>query len=227
MGREAVVEAATVLRRDPADGATRELMARAMGAAPAGAAAPTVRHPAAQEAVRLRPEGELGYRVLAYAPRGLGRREEAVRAAQEGVRIEPQFWISHETLAEMLLAGPPSLGAQVAASREQALAQAREAVRLAPEEPSRRTPRWRLSRTSRCSSTRWPSCCTDCCAGCAGWLAVALVLIPVVSLYSGDTAALPLPWGQRLYDLGAIAVICAVVLWRVVRTLPPNGARTV
>jgi Flp pilus assembly protein TadD len=75
------------------------------------------------------PDDEYGHRLSAVVLQNLGRRDESIRAARIAVAQAPGLWHTHYTLGSALLSGVRRRSAT------EALAEAEEAVRLAPHEP--------------------------------------------------------------------------------------------
>lgn len=92
---------------------------------------------AAQEAVRLWPEGADGHMYLALSLNMLGRTDEAPVAAREAVRLYPHSADKHWALAEVLMS-PQGVSTEDEARDRlaEALNAAEEAVRLSPEAPA-------------------------------------------------------------------------------------------
>jgi tetratricopeptide (TPR) repeat protein len=157
----------------------------------------------AVEAVRLAPEEPQAHRQVANMLHTLGRKDEAAQALQRVLALDPADQDARAQLAS-LSKGRGALVALVAA-RMEALAARPDQIHAVYQVL---IVLHRLLRRLR-------------------WLAAALVLVPVVSLPVFGLGTLPPSLGQRLYDLGFVAVVCAAVLRHLNRKLPPGGLRTV
>ncbi|GII54845.1 hypothetical protein Pth03_32340 [Planotetraspora thailandica] len=82
---------------------------------------------AARQAIDRAPDGEWGHRLASLALERLGRDTEAVDAAREAVRLAPGSWAARLRLGGALR--------RVSGGWREAWAQARDAVRFAPDEP--------------------------------------------------------------------------------------------
>lgn len=90
---------------------------------------------AADAALTHAPDFAFGHYIRGVSLRGLGRPHDSEEAMRESIRLDPDYWAPHAVRAELMPFVRDRFPGGDAAAVAEGLAEAREAVRLGPEEP--------------------------------------------------------------------------------------------